>query len=101
MNKNFRKAIVLSMALSALLALPTTTFAQREKQGGLFGTDPAAKNVQSGGMLNQGINRDASVTGEGITNYGLGETVPVGSGIVILLGAGLGYVALKKKEDEQ
>jgi hypothetical protein len=25
--------------------------------------------------------------------------VPVGSGLVILIGAGLGYVALKKKED--
>jgi hypothetical protein len=26
---------------------------------------------------------------------------PLGSGIAILIGAGLGYVALKKKEDEQ
>ena len=101
MNNNKKlKALVLSMVLSVLLAMPTITFAQREKDG-LFGTDPAAKNVQSGGMLNQGINRDASVTSEGISNYGIGETVPVGSGIVILLGAGLGYVALKKKEDEQ
>ena len=83
--------------------MPTTTFAQREKQGGLFGTDPTTKNVPSGGVFNsQGINRDVTaVTDDGISNYGLGETVPVGSGIVILLGAGLGYVALKKKEDEQ
>ena len=29
------------------------------------------------------------------------DPVPLGSGIVILIGAGLGYVALKKKEDEQ
>ena len=102
MNNNKKlKAFVLSMALSALLALPTTTFAQREKQGGLFGTDPTTKNVPSGGVFNsQGINRDLTPTGD-ISNYGLGETVPVGSGIVILLGAGLGYVALKKKEDEQ
>ena len=101
MNNNKKlKALVLSMALSALLALPTTTFAQREKDG-LFGTDPTTKNVPSGGVFNsQGINRDLTPTGD-ISNWGVGETVPVGSGIVILLGAGLGYVALKKKEDEQ
>ena len=40
-------------------------------------------------------------TESGISNYGIGEEVPVGSGLVILLGASLGYVALKKKEDEQ
>ena len=99
MKTNYRKALVLSMALSALLAMPTITFAQREKDG-LFGTDPAAKNVQSGGMLNQGNNRgETSVTGNGIQNDDFGA--PLGSGIAILLGAGLGYVALKKKEDQQ
>ena len=36
----------------------------------------------------------------GITNSGIGQqSAPLGSGLVILLGAGLGYVALKKKED--
>ena len=29
------------------------------------------------------------------------QEVPLGSGIAILIGAGLGYIALKKKEDEQ
>ena len=29
------------------------------------------------------------------------EPAPLGSGIAILIGAGLGYLALKKKEDEQ
>ena len=29
------------------------------------------------------------------------DPAPLGSGIAILIGAGLGYVALKKKEDEQ
>ena len=38
--------------------------------------------------------------GYSITNDGFG-TSPLGSGIAILIGAGLGYVALKKKEDEQ
>ena len=29
------------------------------------------------------------------------DPAPLGSGIAILIGAGLGYVALKKREDEQ
>lgn len=29
------------------------------------------------------------------------EPAPLGSGIAILIGAGLGYIALKKKEDKQ
>jgi hypothetical protein len=41
---------------------------------------------------------DATITG-GIQNDNFQS--PLGSGLVILLGAGLGYVALKKKEDKQ
>ena len=50
---------------------------------------------------NDYVNRgDANISG-GITNGSFGEEVPLGSGIAIMLVAGLGYVALKKKEDEQ
>ena len=59
------------------------------------------KNSQNDGPLLRGNYSINSNTEEGISNYGIGETVPMGSGLVILLGAGLGYVALKKKEDEQ
>ena len=41
-----------------------------------------------------------NITG-GITNGDFGVEVPLGGGIAIMLVAGLGYVALKKKEDEQ
>ena len=44
---------------------------------------------------------EPNITGDGITNQGIGDPALLGSGLVILLGAGLGYVALKKKEDEQ
>ena len=56
------------------------------------------------GMMNSTNNRgQITIPSEGITNYGIGESndAPLGSGLFILLGAGLGYVALKKKEDEQ
>ena len=59
------------------------------------------KNSQNDGPLLRGNYSISGNTEEGISNYGIGETVPVGCGLVILIGAGLGYVALKKKEDEQ
>jgi len=57
-----------------------------------------AQSSQGGGALLRGAG-DATIT-SGITfdNF---QDVPLGSGIAILLVAGLGYVALKKKEDEQ
>ena len=52
-----------------------------------------------GMMSTQGSRRD----GMGIeaNTQDFGQPAPLGSGIAILIGAGLGYVALKKKEDEQ
>ena len=98
-NKN-RKAFVLSVAMAALMLSPITSNAQyREDRYGLqeWGqTSLMGKNGVGGNNRDGG----ASVSG-GISNYGIGETVPMGSGLLILLGAGLGYVALKKKEDEQ
>ncbi len=55
----------------------------------------------SGALLRGNYNISENTDDGGISNYGIGETVPMGSGLVILLGAGLGYAALKKKEDEQ
>ena len=44
-------------------------------------------------------------SGGGFTNGDFGESdpnpLPLGSGLAILIGAGLGYVVLKKKEDKQ
>lgn len=34
----------------------------------------------------------------GLSNYGIGETVPVGSGLFIMLTAGAGYVVLRRKK---
>ena len=58
----------------------------------------------SGSLLRSGGD-NGTVSGGGleVLTQGFGEAAPspLGSGIVILIGAGLGYVALKKKEDEQ
>ena len=92
-NKKKLKAIALSLGLAALMA-PATMNAQINH--GLLQNPYKTESNKNHSMLKQ--NRDS---GFNITNNGIGETVPLGSGIAILIGAGLGYVALKKKEDEQ
>ena len=94
-NKRSLKALALSLGLAALMA-PATMNAQINH--GLY-KDNSGKNH---GMMNSTNNRgQITIPSEGITNYGIGESsdAPLGSGLFILLGAGLGYAALKKKED--
>ena len=69
-----------------------------ETGGGLFGFETFSES-DSRLFGNRGAIND-NITG-GITNVSFGEEVPLGGGIAIMLVAGLGYVALKKKEDEQ
>ena len=102
-NKRKLKAIGLSMVLAAGMMLPASVSAQEEvaETGGgllgygkLFGSDGSLFNSRSG------IPIPIDDEDEGLTNDPFGNS-PLGSGIAILIGAGLGYVALKKKEDEQ
>ena len=96
------KAIVLSLGLAAGMMLPASASAQ-----GVFGDmldnyyAEKEQTTQSGGALLSGNGDRRGGIGINATIQGFEEPVPLGSGIVILIGAGLGYVALKKKEDEQ
>ena len=101
-NKTNRKTIALALALAAVM-LPLGSYAQEkfERGGGMF---CRGESFQSDGlsrsMLNQKeTSRGGSFNGT-FTNDNF-ETTPIGSGIAILIGASLGYVALKKKEDNQ
>ena len=110
MNKhNKLKAIVFSLGLVAMILTTTDLNAQ---DGGVFGrgfTPESEGSDQEESLLRRPkvTYYYADVNGEsseptGITINGIGQSnVPLGSGIAILIGAGLGYVALKKKEDEQ
>ena len=101
MKKNNKrlKALVLSLGLGvAMLTAPSV------KAQGVFGDmlDNYYSEKESGSNSGPLLRGDYSIndnTDGGITNDGFGA--PLGSGIAILIGAGLGYVALKKKEDEQ
>ena len=101
-NKKTMKTIVFSLVLAALTLTANNMNAQNDGSRGMFGRGASFESAEQGSKTlfrNDYVNRgDASISGE-ITNDGFGA--PLGSGIAILLGAGLGYVALKKKEDEQ
>ena len=95
MNKTI-KTFVFSFGLAILLLSSNSLSAQDR---GLFGMGKSSADYEysgSKGMMDISGNSD-----EGISNYGIGQDAPIGSGIIILLGAGLGYMAFKKKEDEQ
>ena len=75
--------------LILVLLLPMTIFAQQ--------TDGFFR-----GGNNDYQNRDVTPTsisdGGGISNYGVGETVPLGSGLLILTAAGASYAVLRRKK---
>lgn len=80
-----KKALVLSLVMAAVMAMPMMTFAQH---GSLFGYEKA------------GESRDAE--DEGLELGGAQQkdpTAPLGSGLLIMVAAGAGYAIYKKKED--
>ena len=94
-NKKTMKTLAFSLVLAALTLTANNLNAQDR---GLFGMGKSSADYDySSGesLLRQG---EPNING-GIQNDDFGA--PLGSGIVILIGAGLGYVALKKKEDQQ
>ena len=95
-NKKTMKTIVFSLGLAAMTLTATNLNAQNDGSRGLFGMGANADNIDKG---NRGVFNVSGNVETGITNQGIGQEAPLGSGLVILLGAGLGYVALKKKED--
>ena len=96
MNTKKLKAIVLSLGLAAMMA-PATLDAQINR--GLLQNPYKDHDDSRRGMMNQ--NRDGESFDLANADFGEEQGTPLGSGIAILIGAGLGYVALKKKEDKQ
>jgi hypothetical protein len=94
-KKKSLKAIALSLGLAALMA-PATPLNAQSRPSGLFGSDPQTNDNSPKGLMNP--NRSGVSFGFSNDNF---QPAPLGSGLVLLIGAGLGYVALKKKEDEQ
>lgn len=89
MNKiNNMKALVLSLAMALGMLLPMTTNAQSD---GFFR-----------GSMDNYDNRTAGIDsdeGAGISNWGIGEEVPLGSGLLVLAAAGAGYALARRKRN--
>ena len=88
------------MAISLLVASPVFAVAQ----AGLFDRGLSDEDYYGFGGMEKttGVfgNRGVQTTGV-IDNQIFGQDVPIGSGVLVLLAAGAGYMALKRKEDEQ
>ena len=97
-NKPKKKAFVLSMATATLLLSSLTLNAQYDETK--YGIQPWFESSLLG-RENSSSNRAYSEMELTVNTQDFGQDVPVGSGIAILIGAGLGYVALKRKEDVQ
>ena len=82
----FLKAFMLSCFMAAVFMLPMSLNAQNKKSDNFFQNDE----------FNGDGWRDA-ITFTGISNYGIGETVPVGSGLLVLAGLGAGYAVARRK----
>ena len=78
--------LALFAALIAFMLVPTTMSAQ-------------GRNDLFFHYDNDDIYEDRTEGGITLGNFGIGEEAPLGSGVVVMLLAGAGYVALKKKED--
>ena len=98
-----KKLTLKAIALSLGLAAATLPAQAQGVFGDMLDNYYAEKEQpsQGGGALLRGSGDRGTINdGGSFTNGNFGENpAPLGSGIVILLGAGLGYVALKKKED--
>ena len=96
---NRRKAKALSMAMVVALSVPLGASAQE----GLFNRGVSDEAYYGfGGSKNSTSligNRDAT-TGV-INNQIFGQPAPLGSGVLLLLAAGAGYAALKRKEEKK
>ena len=111
-NKTKERLLLLAMMLALLLPMN----AQPDEPHGLFGRGGNRDDISvSGGVMNQGfgatqggfINQGFGATDGNVTNQGFGAThggitnqtfgTPLGSGLFVLLAAGVGYATLKTK----
>ena len=105
-KKRKKKTLMLSLLVAAGMLLSTNLSAQEQhgRPGGLFGEQPGTSQNSSGLMDLRGtVGVDINGQGFGETNGDItGQTfgTPLGSGLFVLLAAGVGYSALKTKKKQ-
>lgn len=96
-NKKNTRILVLLLGLTAMTLTANNLNAQNG--GGLFGRGATSSDYATNSSKESLLGAGSPTIGGSITNDDF--QTPIGSGIAILMGAGLGYAALKKKEDKQ
>lgn len=96
MNK--KKAAILSLGLAAAM-LPTLNLDAQINRGLLDNPYLTQEQQHRRGLMNQ--NRAYMEMGLTVHTQDFGQEVPMGSGIVVFLAAGVGYAVMKSKEEEQ
>lgn len=109
-NKLKKKALVLLAAIAVMLLLPQHLSAQ---DGGLFGLGKSSGYFEKTGVMGRGATGDGGFNittqqfgsdengGYNITTQQFGQEVPVSGGLAILVMAGAGYAALKRKQKSE
>ena len=87
------------IALMLLLVVMTTNHLNAQDRG-LFGMGKSSADYDYSSS-NRGLMNIEGNTESGISNYGIGEEVPMGSGLLILSLAGAGYAALRRKRSRK
>lgn len=95
------KTLVFSLGLMAVLLTSTNLNAQYDGSRGLFGLGKSAADYEYSYSNRDGLMNISGNSSEGISNYGIGEEVPMGSGLLILSLAGVGYAALRRKRSRK
>ncbi len=88
------KTSILVLATGLFLSSSLPAQEQNIHQGGLF----SRGNVVERTEIERGLMNKSSAIGN-LNNQAFGQDVPLGSGLLILLGATVGYAIIKKKED--
>ena len=107
-EKRKKKNIVFSLCLALVMLSATNVNAQNDGNRGFFGrgqkteTSPSRgmMNVSGGSITNQTYGSDQD--GFGITNqtYGQNEEAPLGSGLLMMTAAAMGYAAMKRNKKQ-
>ena len=105
-TKSKRKVLAVSVSLAMVILSAMDANAQYDGNRGMFGRGESADacpsrgmmNVSGGNITNQtyGSNQD----GFGITNQTYGENAPLGSGLLIMAAAAMGYAGMKRNKKQ-
>jgi len=101
----FNKSLFVYLAMFVALSMPASLFAQQGGGGLLGGGDVDGSEEPGGGMLRGGpyaIVSDGDLYGYWNQPFGVeaNNYTPLGSGVIMLVAAGVGYALAKSKKSD-